>query len=109
MAFLRGKRQRARRARIRALTPAALELSGLLGEIGDDPAGPGGQGASDKRARAAALARLVIREAEELRWDPSISEEFRAVLAHTRERLEDDPRVRAVLRETPPPAGPPTH
>ncbi len=98
MAFLRGSGNRLRKERIKALTPAALELSGLLAEIG----AAGGRSGPDmpaKRTRAAALARHVLREAEELRWDPSISEEFRAVLVHTRERLEGDPRVRALLRE----------
>jgi hypothetical protein len=103
MSILRSGASRARRERIRALTPAALELSGLLAEIGE-PGAANAPDAADKRQRAAQLARLVMAEAEELRWDPRISEEFRAVLAHTRARLEGDERVRAVLRETAPAA-----
>lgn len=106
MAFGRSRHARARRERIRSLTPAALELSSLLAEIGQDGPGAGaGDGLVQKRQRAAALARHVIREAEELRWDPRISEEFRAVLQHTRARLEGDPRLKEILRETPPAAG----
>ncbi len=97
MAFLRSRPSRIRRDRIRALTPAAFELSNLLAEVGEAPAGAD-EDIAAKRQRAAALARHVIKEAEDLRWDPRISEEFRAVLAQTRERLEDDPRVREILR-----------
>ncbi len=97
MAFLRSRSSRTRRDRIRALTPAAFELSGLLADVGEAEVGAG-QDAAVKRQRAAALARHVIKEAEDLRWDPAISEEFRKVLAHTRERLEEDPRVREILR-----------
>lgn len=116
MAFRRSRHARIRRERIRALTPAALELSGLLAEIGKEAGASGSAGANgsagaaagtaEKRRRAAALARHVIREAEELRWDPRISEEFRAVLLHTRARLEGDPRVQEILRETAPAASP---
>ncbi|HEX9709324.1 MAG TPA: hypothetical protein VGB42_05090 [Candidatus Thermoplasmatota archaeon] len=101
MAILRSRGARLRHERIRALTPAALELSGLLAELSEATAGAGAEAAA-KRKRAAELARHVMREAEELRWDPRISEEFREVLAHTRARLEGDPRVREILRDEPP-------
>lgn len=105
MAFRRSNGARTRRERIRALTPAALELSSLLAEIAEEGPNPDAEAAA-RRQRAAELARLVMREAEELRWDPRISEEFRAVLQHARARLEGDPRVKEILRETTAPSQP---
>jgi hypothetical protein len=102
MAILASRATRDRRQRLRALTPAAIELASLLADIGDDPDGRE-QGAGQKRERAAALARHLMKEADDLRWDPRISEEFRQVLAHASTRLASDPRVRDMLRDIPPP------
>ncbi|MGH7339201.1 MAG: hypothetical protein ACREKH_01795 [Candidatus Rokuibacteriota bacterium] len=103
MAFLESRNAKRRRERIRALTPAALELSDLLAEMDEAPRVTASEA---KRQRVAELARLVLKEAEDLRWDPRISEEFREVLAHTTARLQDDPRVREVLGDTPRPRQP---
>lgn len=92
--------ERIRRQRLRTLPPLALEFSRLMADVfSERGAGLAADEVKALRTRAASIAKLILAEIEELRWDQGISPEMRQLLENTKRKMLSDIRIKGLLKE----------
>lgn len=98
--------EKRRSERLKTLPPLAIEFSRLMAEVFGERAPPlPADAMRQRRDRAATLAKLILDDMEELRWDPGISPEMRRLLDATRRKMLSDKRIKGLLKDgAPPPA-----
>lgn len=91
--------ERKRSERLKTLPALALEFSRLMAEVfGDRAKQLAPDEVKELRARAGEVARLILADMEELRWDQGVSPEMRQLLDATRRKMLTDKRIKGLLK-----------
>ena len=92
--------ERARRQRLKTLPPLALEFSRLMSDVfGERAAALDPSEVKALRTKAASIAKMILAEIEELRWDQGISPEMRQLLESTKRKMLSDARIKGLLKD----------
>lgn len=92
--------ERRRSERLKTLPPLALEFSRLMAEVfGERSKQLAPAEVKALRTRAAEVAKLILADMEELRWDQGISSEMRQLLEATRRKMLTDKRIKGLLKD----------
>ena len=92
--------ERRRSERLKTLPPLALEFSRLMADVfGERSSKLAPDEVKALRTRAGEIARLILADMEELRWDQGISPEMRQLLDATRRKMLTDKRIKGLLRD----------
>jgi hypothetical protein len=102
MPLFKSPPERRRRQRLKTLPPLALEFQRLMGEVfGESADEIAPSDLLELRGRAASLARTILKEIEELRWDQALAPDVRQMLETTQRRMLGDVRIRLLLKDEP--------
>jgi len=102
MRLFRTRTERVRRERLKTLPPMALEFQELMGEVFGEATPPMAPDEMQAlRTRAAELARMILSEIEELRWDQALAPDVRQMLEATQRRMLTDVRIKGLLKDSP--------
>ena len=101
MRLFRTRVERQRRERLKTLPPLALEFQELMGEVfSETSTAIAPEEMKAMRTRAAELARMILSEIEELRWDQALAPDVRQMLEATQRRMLTDARIKGLLKES---------